>query len=234
MGTTMSGKPRQKTTVSVIEHHPLAARYLEWVLCNGASNISVTDVFSVLPAGIRELKPCSICLIDRDALPAPVSAYVRSLRTARRDLKILVIGSALPLDGLCRLLLLGVQGYVLFEDVESELLMAIDSISHDRLWAEPEVIERFAFFVSRLARPLARGQMEFTEKESLVLGLLQRRLTNKEISTTLSISERTVRFHLANIFAKMGVHDRHTAAELARSGEILPEMAKARIARMES
>jgi DNA-binding NarL/FixJ family response regulator len=58
----------------------------------------------------------------------------------------------------------------------------------------------------------------FTPRVELVLGLLERRLGNKEIASALSISERTVRFHLANIFRKLGVHNRYSVAEVTRSG----------------
>jgi len=43
--------------------------------------------------------------------------------------------------------------------------------------------------------------------------LLRLRLCNKEISARLGISEATVKFHLKNIFNKLGVHDRHLVAE---------------------
>jgi DNA-binding NarL/FixJ family response regulator len=36
-----------------------------------------------------------------------------------------------------------------------------------------------------------------------------RHLTNKEISRSLAISERTVKFHVSNILGKLGVEDRH-------------------------
>jgi DNA-binding NarL/FixJ family response regulator len=61
-----------------------------------------------------------------------------------------------------------------------------------------------------------------------VLDLLQRRLSNKEISAALEITERTVRFHLVNIFAKMGVHDRHSAVDLVRSSNLLDDGAGVR------
>jgi DNA-binding NarL/FixJ family response regulator len=61
------------------------------------------------------------------------------------------------------------------------------------------------------------GSQNFTQREKLVVDLLQHRLSNKEIGTVLKISERTVRFHLANIFSKLGVNDRYSVVDLARS-----------------
>ena len=61
----------------------------------------------------------------------------------------------------------------------------------------------------------------FTPRERTMLDLLQQRLPNKEIASKLAISERTVRFYLRNVFAKLGVHDRYSAADSAKSGSLL-------------
>jgi DNA-binding NarL/FixJ family response regulator len=48
-----------------------------------------------------------------------------------------------------------------------------------------------------------------TSREAQVIELLMRRLTNKDISNVLEISERTVKFHVSNILGKFGIEDRH-------------------------
>jgi predicted ATPase/DNA-binding CsgD family transcriptional regulator len=56
-----------------------------------------------------------------------------------------------------------------------------------------------------------------TPRECEVLRLLVQRLSDREIAETLFISPRTVARHLAGIFAKLDVHSRREAADLARS-----------------
>lgn len=51
----------------------------------------------------------------------------------------------------------------------------------------------------------------FTRRESEVLQLLQQGLSNKQIAMALGITERTVEFHLSNIFTKLGVNSRTEA-----------------------
>ena len=63
--------------------------------------------------------------------------------------------------------------------------------------------------------PVREGRGIFTPREKLVIGLLERRLGKKEISQILGISESTVKFHLSNIFRKLGARDRLSAAEAA-------------------
>lgn len=54
-----------------------------------------------------------------------------------------------------------------------------------------------------------------TAREAEVLDLLAQGLSNKAIATRLSISEHTVKFHLAAICAKLGAENRTDAVRLA-------------------
>jgi DNA-binding CsgD family transcriptional regulator len=62
------------------------------------------------------------------------------------------------------------------------------------------------------------GDLSPREKE--VAALLERRLCNKEIGSALGICERTVRFHLGNIFKKLGVSDRYSLIDLLRTSGV--------------
>jgi DNA-binding NarL/FixJ family response regulator len=64
-----------------------------------------------------------------------------------------------------------------------------------------------------------------TPRERLVVELLQQRLCNKEISARLNVSEATVKFHLENVFNKLGVHDRHLVADQAALGPLPKRLA---------
>ena len=61
----------------------------------------------------------------------------------------------------------------------------------------------------RAARPA------LTQREVRVLELVLQGQRNKEIATTLSISDDTVQVHLKNIFTKLDVHDRTAAVYVA-------------------
>jgi DNA-binding CsgD family transcriptional regulator len=69
--------------------------------------------------------------------------------------------------------------------------------------------------------PLAKYNL--TPREMEVLDLLTRRLSDREIADALFISTRTVARHLAGIFAKLDVHSRREAAQLARATASLAE-----------
>ena len=54
-----------------------------------------------------------------------------------------------------------------------------------------------------------------TERETAILGALARGLSNEAIGKELWVAEQTVKFHLTNIYRKLGVSNRTEAARLA-------------------
>jgi DNA-binding CsgD family transcriptional regulator len=67
------------------------------------------------------------------------------------------------------------------------------------------------------AAPLTLGRFGLTRREAQVARLLARRATNREIAEQLDLSPHTVRHHVENVFAKLGVHSRRfIAAQFAR------------------
>ena len=54
-----------------------------------------------------------------------------------------------------------------------------------------------------------------TERETAILAALARGLSNEAIGKELWVAEQTVKFHLTNIYRKLGVSNRTEAARLA-------------------
>ena len=61
-----------------------------------------------------------------------------------------------------------------------------------------------------------------TEREHTMLAAISRGLSTKAISRELWISEKTVKFHLTNIYRKLGVHNRTGAMRYAYENGLLP------------
>jgi DNA-binding NarL/FixJ family response regulator len=88
------------------------------------------------------------------------------------------------------------------------LPQAIRTILKGQLWVPSEVLLAFV----KQAKALLDAQLLhghfLTAREGEILQLLMRHLTNKEISSALGISERTVKFHVSNILGKLQIEDR--------------------------
>jgi len=66
-------------------------------------------------------------------------------------------------------------------------------------------------------RPRLRPRVAaaFTERETVVLAAVAKGMSNREIADSLNVSPATVKFHLGNIYRKLGVSNRTAAAQWA-------------------
>lgn len=207
--------PGETRLVYVVEPHPIAALHLAATLKRYPGVEVVACDLSL--RGLPSLpSKHSVLIIDTGALPFPFVPFLRAVRARFGDQPILAIAGGAPDDDLCRLLSIGVGGFVAYDKVEEDICAAVRNLLKGHLCFPPQVLERCAVLSSALQRQARAKDGVLSSRESQVVGLLQRRLSNKEIGSALGISERTVRFHLHNAFEKLGVHDRSSAMELAQ------------------
>ena len=87
-----------------------------------------------------------------------------------------------------------------------------------------DVVDQFARWGLGVSRSSQRdGLKSLTQRELAVIRLVRGGLSNKEAGTTLGISARTVKFHLANVFVKLGVNDRYAAIDVACSAGVVQD-----------
>jgi DNA-binding NarL/FixJ family response regulator len=65
------------------------------------------------------------------------------------------------------------------------------------------------------AEPPAKDTGDLTEREREILAAVMRGLSNKAISQEFWVTEQTVKFHLSNVYRKLGVPNRTAAARFA-------------------
>jgi DNA-binding NarL/FixJ family response regulator len=99
----------------------------------------------------------------------------------------------------------GADGYALKTDPPQATMRAIRDVAGGRL-VFPASVRRW------LAGPRAADPNALTEREEAVLQLLAEGRTNAQIAAAVFLSENTVKFHLRNLFAKLGVSNRTEAA----------------------
>jgi len=125
----------------------------------------------------------------------------------------------------------GVAGYLLKNSDSSQIVKAIRAAAKGESFLHPTIAGKILTEFSQLAegrgRKAAKGKNDLTEREQGVLQYIAEGKTNKEIANALSISEKTVKNHVRNIFHKLDVYDRTQAAiQAIRRGIIHIDMQK--------
>lgn len=214
------GNTRQNVRVLLPEQNPLAASYLKSLLRRSSKFKHCKFERSGNTNGNPHPEPIVI-IIDAAPSPAPMGPYLSLLRSSYPNGAMLLIGNTLNREDYCRILLMGVKGFIRIDEVERDLVLAVNSLCEGRMWVPAEILERFVLFVGEQTKPKFPNRAGFSEREKVVLGLLHRRLSNKEIGSAMGISDRTVKFHLEKIYDKIGVRDRHSVADLIKPSELV-------------
>jgi DNA-binding NarL/FixJ family response regulator len=100
----------------------------------------------------------------------------------------------------------GAQGYLLKDTTEAEMVAAISVVNAGKRYIPRHI-------AARLADRMMRSDL--TARELQILELLAQGSTNKQIASTLDISDNTVRHHVNNIMEKLRVSDRTEAVATA-------------------
>jgi DNA-binding NarL/FixJ family response regulator len=120
----------------------------------------------------------------------------------------------------------GASGFLLKDATPEELLGAIRVVADGGALITPQVTRRLiAEFAARpgAGRPNRRIADLLTERESEVLGLVGRGLSNAEIADRLVLSPLTAKTHVSRILTKLGLRDRAQLVVAAyESGLIVP------------
>jgi DNA-binding NarL/FixJ family response regulator len=111
----------------------------------------------------------------------------------------------------------GARGYLLKGADRAEIGRALDGVSHGEAVFSSAIAGRvLSFFAAGRSGPEVAPFPELTDREREVLDLVARGLTNAAIARQLVVSDKTVRNHVSNVFAKLHVAGRAEAVARAR------------------
>lgn len=161
---------------------------------------------------INELHP-DVVLLDINMPNMNGLQVLEKLRSANSKQKVLILTIHNEVEYLMKAIDIGVNGYVL-KDADSAILKkAIITVNHGDEYIDTTMIPQMKekLFVKKTID----NDDKLTKREVEILKLLAEGLFNKEIAYKLSISEKTVKNHVSNIFKKIGVFDRTQAAVYA-------------------
>jgi two-component system NarL family response regulator len=193
--------------VLLIENQTLTRVGIKTILAE-QSDIEIVGETETSADGFRlfsELKPDVTLISLRLPDSCAVDEIGRFLEANERG-KIIVLAEHAGDAEISCSLKQGAFGYVCKDVSESELIKAIRTVGAGRKYIQNEIAnilsENF-------------GQEELTPSERKILQMIVGGNSNKEIAYVLNVSENTVKTHVKNVFEKLGVSDRTSAATLA-------------------
>lgn len=120
----------------------------------------------------------------------------------------------------------GARGYLLKDTDRIALFDTIRAAARGETLLKPEIMAKVLAIASGRDKIGVKSSatVELTEREMEVLTAVARGERSKEVAYHLGISERTVKAHLASIYAKLGVDSRAAAISVAMQKGILNKL----------
>jgi DNA-binding NarL/FixJ family response regulator len=159
----------------------------------------------------REYQP-DVVLMDLRMPEMDGVAAIKAIRGEFPDARILALTTYEGDVDIHRALEAGARGYLLKDMLLTDILSAIQAVHRGDRVIPPVVAARLAEFTPRVS---------LTAREVEVLQLVARGLSNSAAARAIGRTDETVKLHLKNIFAKLGVADRTEAVTVALSRGIL-------------
>jgi DNA-binding NarL/FixJ family response regulator len=170
-----------------------------------------------------KLKP-DVLIVDI-SMPEPDGIEVtRQIRESLPHVKVLVLTMHESHQMVRRALAAGANGYLLKSDIVDYLPKAIRAVAENKHFLTPKISEIvLEGFINAGDKPEEQKPVgpRITPRELEIIRLLAQGKSNKELSTQLGITVRTVETHRSKIMLKLGLHSLAELIHYAMRNEII-------------
>lgn len=186
----------------------------------------VTSI-SALSERIDASEPAAI-LLDSELLEKPLERQIGEIVNVAGAARVIVLTPVFIEDEEIALLKAGAKGCCR-RGIDPESLQQVLSVtSNGGVWVTrsllPRLVSELRKYVDAHRKPAETAAddslAELTPREREIVRLIVDGASNKEVASSLNISERTVKGHLSNVFQKLGVTDRLKLMLYVREGKI--------------
>ena len=176
-----------------------------------------TQALAVVEANMPDVVLMDVIMPSKDGIEA-----TREIKDAFPNVGVVVLSGHDERRFLFDALKAGASGYLLKTAELDEVVSTVKSVSQGQGRLDPALASQvLSEFQSYQKAEVAEVFQPLTPREREILQLMSEGLPNKTIASRLSISERTVTTHVANIYSKLHVNNRVSAIQEAMRRRIL-------------
>lgn len=158
---------------------------------------------------VKLLNP-DVVLLDLEMPELDGVGALRQLRADRPDVQVIVFTAFDTDERIVAAVQAGAKGYMLKGAPRNDIFNAVRVVSKGGSLLQPVVASKLLQHITHQSAPDS-----LTEREMEVLNLMAQGKPNKEIAVDLTISERTVKFHVSSILGKLNAGNRTEAVTIA-------------------
>ncbi len=215
----MTDDSRRPIRVAVADDHPVVRDGLVAMLHAEPEFEVVGEAASGLEAVslVERIAP-DVLLLDLEMPGLDGVGVLRRLRELESGTRVIVFTVFDTDERIIAAVEAGASGYLLKGVPRAEIFAAIRVVHAGGSLLQPVVastVLRHVAARSRSGEAVASRAITLTPRESSVLQHLARGRSNKQIAAALGVSERTVKFHVSTLFAKLGATNRTEAVTRA-------------------
>ncbi len=196
--------------ICLISQHPLVLEALRSLFDETSFHVQSQRLGGLLTAKDLQKIPVSsatVYVLDAHA-PRPITeAMAEAIRIRYPEAHLILVAEKFDEGDAFALLRLGAKGLLRYVDADAHLVRALETVIAGGFWVPRRLLSGFinSFIRSGSKRKGFTGSSKLSPRETQVLGDLLDNCSNKEIAAKLKISERTVKFHVANVLEKFRV-----------------------------
>ena len=206
--------------VAIVDDHELVSDSLVRVL-SLEDDIDVVGVAASVARAkslVGAERP-DVVLLDQELPDGSGVEAIGGLIALHPDVQVVMLTASTSDQVLTAAMSAGAAGFVSKTSGLDELVIAVRAAARGEAVISPQVLSRL---LARMRHEPAKVGHDLTDRESEILGLLARGLTNAAIAERLVVSVHTVRNHVSNLSAKLGAHSKLEALAIAMREDLIP------------